>query len=354
MLQFKSTPKTSFEKYFIESWDDDFLNSTQSMAAARFHQFTLVNSTGDSENSDCVIGFSKNRLVTAFSYRVEKRKFMGLTLEFIRLGAYHISDIYLAEDCELIASEIADYLFDKHPQCQWIESDRATKSHFDALATSLPKKTKTIVSKAEYYSVISVKNRSYEELLKDTSKNSRSKLRKFRTRIQNLGYSFRWSTPTSVSENLGLFDRYVDIEQRSWKAKNSSDLSHSHARLSSYREMVGIAYNINCISWFEMLDGKKVIASMMLFHRGRDCWVFKTSFDDDYKSYSPGIVILDRFIEEAMDKKLFDNIDLITDYEWHKQWRPEQRPYYSLKIFNRSVKGRLVYQLFDLKSRLKK
>jgi CelD/BcsL family acetyltransferase involved in cellulose biosynthesis len=70
-----------------------------------------------------------------------------------------------------------------------------------------------------------------------------------------------------------------------------------------------------------------------------------TSYDEDFREFSPGHLLTEDLLKRCIDKRLEEFDFLGCDLPWKIEWTPSSRPYDWLYIFRNSLKGRFLHQL---------
>ena len=70
----------------------------------------------------------------------------------------------------------------------------------------------------------------------------------------------------------------------------------------------------------------------MVIPFGRSAIILKTSYDEEYRTHSPGFVLTEKMIEHLFSTGEYDIINFLSDYKWHLRWNVEQNQYYRIII----------------------
>jgi hypothetical protein len=103
-------------------------------------------------------------------------------------------------------------------------------------------------------------------------------------------------------------------------------------------------------SWyvaFLELNGKKIAYSFW-YEYNKTAFDCKTSFNDNYKSYYPGVYINNAVILEIFGKSTIKNIDMMTNLPFHYRWLPTVIPR-SRIILSKSVMRIIVMKALQCK-----
>jgi len=84
------------------------------------------------------------------------------------------------------------------------------------------------------------------------------------------------------------------------------------------------------------LEGKTIAYCLFLTHNGH-AYVCKTSFDNRYRKYSPGIYVNHAVVRELMNRANVKVIDFMTDLPFSHKWASEVVPVVRFRMSRRSV-----------------
>jgi CelD/BcsL family acetyltransferase involved in cellulose biosynthesis len=138
--------------------------------------------------------------------------------------------------------------------------------------------------------------------------------------------------PQSSEENTHLLQQFFELETAGWKAQSGDPIAFDANKISYYENMTRAALSGKNLSWYRMSSNNKPIAMLLVFRRKEKLWVMKTAYDETYKAYSPGGLVLTQLLDDSLADPLIKTVDMISNYNWLERWNPEKKPYYSLRI----------------------
>jgi hypothetical protein len=100
-------------------------------------------------------------------------------------------------------------------------------------------------------------------------------------------------------------------------------------------------------------DGKCIAAQFCLL-LDDTAYILKIGYDEDYKRYAPGNLLVDLFVKRGIENGVIKNVNLITDAEWHVDWRPKAYDKSVLYLFNATPAGLIGYAILKSYPVLKK
>jgi len=121
-----------------------------------------------------------------------------------------------------------------------------------------------------------------------------------------------------------VYGRVLDVEKKSWKEawrtrremKIDPDLFMIW-KGSQYtaRTQPDFKWSI----WFLELNDQPLAYTLVLQYKGM-AFLMKTSYDERFKRFSPGMYILNTAIRELFHKREVRNIDFLTDFPFERTW----------------------------------
>src|SRR4028119_1157822 len=152
-----------------------------------------------------------------------------------------------------------------------------------------------------------------------------------------------------------LMQKYFELEARSWKGRGGTAVACDPRVVKLHDDFARAVGAQNALSIYELkLDGKTIAMSVnILFNRKTIFW--KTSFDEEYKRFSPGHLLIKEFLADAIrnDSSELDMLSPATDYK--KVWASGEHEHAALYVFKPGILGSLLWNWkFSVISRLRK
>jgi hypothetical protein len=154
-----------------------------------------------------------------------------------------------------------------------------------------------------------------------------------------------------------LLQKYFELEARSWKGRGGTAVTCDPkvAGLHDDFARAAAAETRNALFIYELkLDGKTIAMSLNIMY-GRQTVFWKTSYDEDYKRFSPGNLLIREFLADAIrnDSVELDMLSPATGYK--RVWASGEREHAALYVFRRGILGGLLWKWkFSLIDRLRK
>jgi len=166
----------------------------------------------------------------------------------------------------------------------------------------------------------------------------RSQLRQARRRLAEKGDLRFYRVQTADRDAL---DRFYQLEASGWKGRIRSCALYDGSR-TFYDEVAEQAAHFGYLSLYMLEFNGKLIASHFSFtHRNR-CYSPKVAYDEDFKLYAPGHLIVSEILQDCASRGIRDYDITGEDQSWKMKWTNQTRAVSHYFIFRGPV-GRLAY-----------
>ena len=183
---------------------------------------------------------------------------------------------------------------------------------------------------------------TYDLFLAGISRNFRRSLKRTRQYLDELpGVQFAFTQEgQDLEEKLEAF---MDVEASGWKgAQGVGTAIKLHPSLRCfYQTLTRTLSASGKVSINTLTTDGKCIAAQFCLRLDDRVYILKIGYDEAYKRYAPGNLLVDLFIKRCMEDCLIKNVNLITDAEWHRDWKPQSYERSALYLFNASPGGLL-------------
>lgn len=170
-------------------------------------------------------------------------------------------------------------------------------------------------------------------------------------RLPGVRFSFAQDGP-DLEEGLKAF---MDVEASGWKGSEGSGtaIKLEPSLASFYRELKE-AFSVSDKAAINTLhaDGKCIAAQFCLL-TDDTVYMLKIGYDEAYKRYAPGKLLVDMFIRHYMENRMVKTVNFVAHREWHADWKPRTLDISALYIFNSSLAGRVGYVAMRLYGEVK-
>jgi len=150
--------------------------------------------------------------------------------------------------------------------------------------------------------------------------------------------TYRWG-----SELGEAFDVFLEIEASGWKGAASSAIRCQPALLSFYQALLReFAARDACIISL-LWHGDRPIAGQFCLRIGRTLNILKVGFSEAHANFAPGILLLERMIQQSCDDPGIDVLHLVNEPEWSRSFRPLSTGVWSYCAPNWTARGILIH-----------
>ncbi|MBL8490173.1 MAG: GNAT family N-acetyltransferase [Rhodocyclaceae bacterium] len=173
------------------------------------------------------------------------------------------------------------------------------------------------------------------------SKNFRANLRKAEHRAVQAGPR-RVCVLRNAEAGEAFLDGFLTLEASGWKGREGSAIQQNPSLKAFYGRMIR---NAMAAGWLEghLLEiGKTPVAAHLGLRLGRRLVLLKIAYDETRSDLSPGVLLFRDIAEAAFADPATDEINCLTDMEWHRPWRMNRRAYADLRYFPRTFAGSLL------------
>lgn len=141
---------------------------------------------------------------------------------------------------------------------------------------------------------------------------------------------------------------YHDVYKKSWKNDEPyNDFINKITReeLNKGKLRLGVVYHNNI-----------AVASQIWFIHLNTAYIFKLSYDNNYRTESVGSILMEAMFNHVIDKDKVTTIDFLTgDDPYKADWMSESRPLFGVKAYNKSsFKGLVATFAIQLNKVIKK
>jgi CelD/BcsL family acetyltransferase involved in cellulose biosynthesis len=178
----------------------------------------------------------------------------------------------------------------------------------------------------------------------------RSKVRQRETKLAALGSVRLLRTEKNGAKDL---QRFYDMEAAGWKGKEKSAIISDPRSHQFFDEVTREAEKSGHLCLYTLeLDGKAIAAHIGFIYSGR-YWAAKSTYDEDYRDYAPGHLIVKAILQDCSDRGVSEYVMGIRE-DWKMEWTQDVRKRSYQCIFNRGLWPSALYAVrFSLRPKLK-
>jgi CelD/BcsL family acetyltransferase involved in cellulose biosynthesis len=135
-----------------------------------------------------------------------------------------------------------------------------------------------------------------------------------------------------------LLDEAFEVELRSWKGRNGTDLGNDRLRGPFYRACTSRAAQRGILRLGFLRIGGRPAAMQIAIECGERYWLLKSSYDEKFARCSPGVLLLAESIRRAAARlKSFEFLG--TAECWTRIWTRQVRPCISVRAYPKLLPG---------------
>jgi hypothetical protein len=169
-----------------------------------------------------------------------------------------------------------------------------------------------------------VPGQSFEDYMASRPSRVRNTIARKRRKLEREhGYKIRLYTDQSLQQALADYNR---VYRASWKAYEQFD---------DFIE--GLAYSFSAAGWLRLailyIEDKPAAAQFWFVANGK-AGIFKLVYDEAWKRYSPGSILISYLMEHVIEIDKVEEIDFLTGNDAYKQdWMSERRKRWAVSFF---------------------
>jgi len=196
---------------------------------------------------------------------------------------------------------------------------------------------------------------TYDSFLSGISRNLRRNIKRAKQSLDELpGVEFTFTH--NGPELEAKLDAFMDVEASGWKGALASGTAIKlHPNLQCFYRMLTRTLSASGkVSINTLTADGKCIAAQFCILLDNTAYVLKIGYDEGYKRYSPGNLLVDLLVKRGIEDGTIESINLVTDAEWHVDWRPNAYDKSTLYLFNATPAGLIGYAILKSYPILKK
>ncbi|MEM7290922.1 MAG: GNAT family N-acetyltransferase, partial [Pseudomonadota bacterium] len=113
--------------------------------------------------------------------------------------------------------------------------------------------------------------------------------------------TLRYDIARSVDDIRAQMEEFLLLENAGWKGRQRTSLAADRYRAAFAREAINSLAEVDKCRIHTITLDDKVIASLIVFVDGSNAWTWKTTFDEEYRPYSPGKLLMVCATEAILD-----------------------------------------------------
>lgn len=194
-----------------------------------------------------------------------------------------------------------------------------------------------------------------EDFLAGLSKNFRANLRKARNRLYKIKNVHFYSHRDSELVKKALQNFFL-LEMAGWKGSNKSAIAQN-LKIREFYEILFDNYPKDRHFWCEVNElhaDCNILASQICLGMNDTLYILKVAYDENFFDVSPGNMLLEWVLTRPENDGHIRYINLISDSEWHKDWKASFLRNWYIEIYNKTLGGLLIRTIRLLQRRMQK
>lgn len=176
-------------------------------------------------------------------------------------------------------------------------------------------------------------------------KNLRKNILRYKNRIHKELGSSHFKIVSSPQDIDQAVSRYGLMESHGWKGVLGTAIHPENTQGKFYREIMHAFSESGNALVFELWSQNVLVASRLCIRNDSLLIILKTTFNEDYKKFAFGRILLFESLQYIFEKRLVDTVDLYTNATKDQlDWATESRPIYNTSLYW-GMGGKIVYAL---------
>jgi CelD/BcsL family acetyltransferase involved in cellulose biosynthesis len=194
----------------------------------------------------------------------------------------------------------------------------------------------------------------FAEYRRSLSRNFRNNLNKAANKLRGF-QDVRMSILSGSDAEPDLLSRFTTVEAASWKGGAETAIQCSPVLLDFYADVVRHLNRAGWLEWHVLeADGQDLAANLCIRLR-RSLFVWKLGYDAAFSNCSPGSLLLEHVVRQLSTEQTIDEIDLMTDQHWYRNWGMAWRSYWDSTVYWKgTLLGTTAYCSDRLRDRLRR
>jgi len=172
----------------------------------------------------------------------------------------------------------------------------------------------------------------FSDYLHRLSSNFRRNLKKANNRIGKLQpVSYQYLLGEDVNEKA--LQELFKVEYSGWKGEQGTAIAASQNLVDYYLCAATRLAKSNILELHLLKHGDKAVAGHLAVRINRSLHLLKIGYDESYSRFAPGNLLMLNLIERSFLASDIDEIDCITDTQWHNNWKMRKKRFFNMHIY---------------------
>ena len=159
--------------------------------------------------------------------------------------------------------------------------------------------------------------------------------RRLRRLTEKTRVTFRFRD--SLNTNEENFEIFKEIESSGWKGKKKTSIKTRSGDAELFLNATNKFDEKSWVKWNFLESTNETIAAQLIININGASFGWKTCYNEEYSFFSPGKLLLYKYIENCYSHGELGEINFMNVNNWFSDWNVSTRPLYSLIIFPRNI-----------------
>lgn len=192
------------------------------------------------------------------------------------------------------------------------------------------------------YVTINRSNGDFDWFLGTRSRKFRYMLRRA---LGKAGASGDVSVRRFETADAGALEEFYHMEMSGWKGRAGTAIFCNPHLLQFYNETAKAAADYGYFRLYLMDCGSRAIAGMFAFQMDGKLSFPKIAYDEEYKRFAPGHLLVNAVIKECWQSGLREVDFLGGEMPWKADWTDQHRTSWSIHLYRNELKARLLERI---------
>jgi hypothetical protein len=194
--------------------------------------------------------------------------------------------------------------------------------------------------------------KSIEKFSKALKRQFRQELKRRLARLKEQG---EVEFVTTRGYQADLMQKYFELEARSWKGRGGTAITNDPNVAGLHNDFARATAANDALFIYELKFKGKTIAMILSITYGRKTFFWKTSFNEEYKRFAPGNLLLKKVLDDCIRNGSWEFDMLCPASDYKKVWESGEYEHVAFYVFQRGLIGSLLWKWkFAVISRLRK
>lgn len=196
--------------------------------------------------------------------------------------------------------------------------------------------------------VVQIAGNHFEDYWQSRPRSLKKNISRYLNRVaRELGDLSLVATSKESDMNAAL-TRYGFLESRGWKGENGTAIHPSNRQGRFYMDVLSAFASSGNARVYELYQGDHLLASRLTVDNGQLLVILKTTFDEDFRRYAPGRLLLHSMLQHVFEEQRIACVDFYTNATPDQlEWATDTRPIYDVSLYRHPIMGKAYQAIKD-------